>query len=70
MRICLQVIVVTCKGVQALFSIDREMFVCQCLACQGKPVADITFTGTGFERHCGAGASKKWKVRVWWRSLC
>ena len=60
MRIGLQVIVVTCNDIQALFYIEREMFVCQCLACQG----DMTFTGSGFERHCGAGASKKWRVRV------
>lgn len=64
---CLQVIVVTCNDIQALFYIERERFMCQCLACQGKPVADMTFTGTAFERHCGAGASKKWRVRVWLR---
>ena len=59
--LCVQVLVF-CKETEGLFFVQQNLFVCLCNACQDKPEADRTFTGTGFEGHCGAAASKKWKV--------
>lgn len=59
--LCVQ-IVVFCKQTEGLFLVQQDLFVCLCNACQDKPETDRTFTGTGFEAHCGAAASKKWKV--------
>ena len=59
--LCVQV-VVFCKETEGLFLVQQDLFVCLCNACQDKVEADRTFTGTGFEAHCGAAASKKWKV--------
>ena len=59
--LCVQ-IVVFCKETEGQFLVQQGLFVCLCNACQDKPEADRTFSGTGFEAHCGAAASKKWKV--------
>ena len=59
-------IVVFCKETEGLFLVQQDLFVCLCGACQDKPEADRTFSGTGFEAHCGAAASKKWKVSCHW----
>eukprot|EP00891_Asterochloris_glomerata_P000024 jgi/Astpho2/24/Aster-x0886 len=61
--LCVQ-IVVFCKQTEGLFLVQQDLFVCLCNACQDKPETDRTFTGTGFEAHCGAAASKKWKKSV------